>query len=176
MDFKDFYAGLLFLLTYSTFGQSISPFQINDILFELPGKWEVQGQLKSSGQYHLFSKKQKLSLLISVRKQENFEFYNDSLDNKQTLESFYQWESEYWSAQNGRKAEVEKIFHHLEDNYIIWKLTVKNLEENNSEDVSSILLYTVKDKKLISIGISDNNKKNPRTQDELIKLLKEINP
>ncbi|MGG7035461.1 MAG: hypothetical protein ACI7YS_09750 [Flavobacterium sp.] len=149
MKIKSIFLLLAILFSSLSFSQSKTPFLINDELFELPGKWEVKNFLKNSAQYHLYNKKKKLNVLISVRKPSIFEFYKDTLSQKQFLEKFYKWETDYWASENGLKAEVKDIKHNESDDFIIWRLTVKNVEANNGEDIISNILYFMRNKKLI---------------------------
>lgn len=167
----------LIIILFSTisFGQKTSPFQINGELFEIPGKWEYRTQLKESGQFHLTNKKDKLSLLISVRKPENFEFYQKKLSEKELLNKFYKWEYDYWTSPNGIETEVSEIKNNGSNNYIIWKLIIKNMSQNDYKEQISYLLYAVKNNKLISINLTNNtDRKIPLTESESIELLEKI--
>ena len=175
LNFKFFSILILFLASSSSFAQKISPFQINGELFEIPGKWEFRTQLKESGQFHLTNKSEKLSLLISVRKPEKFEFYQEGLTEKELLNKFYKWESDYWTSSNGIKAEVSEVKQNEEKNYIIWKLTLKNMSQNDNKYQTSYLLYAVRNNNLISISLTNNtDKKKPLTETESTELLEKI--
>ncbi len=90
LNIKLFSIFILFLASTFSFAQKKTPFQINGELFEVPGKWEYKNQLKQSGQFHLINKDEKISLLISVRKPEKFEFYKEGLTEKRITECILQ--------------------------------------------------------------------------------------
>jgi len=166
---------IIILISTISFAQKISPFQINGELFEIPGKWEFRTQLKESGQFHLTNKKEKLSLLISVRNPEKFEFYQDNLTEKELLNKFYKWEYDYWASPNGIKTDVSEIKNNENKNYIIWKLIIKNMPENDNKDQTSYLLYALRNNKLIAINLTNNtDRKIPLTEIESIELLEKI--
>lgn len=157
---------ILFFSSLS-FGQSKSPFLINDELFELPGKWEHLGKIENSGQYSFSSKKLNLGLLISVRKKEIFEFNNKDLSEFEFLNKFYIWETEYWR-KDDKNIEIEKIETNETYKFIIWRLKIidKNIE--------GFILSGVRNNKLIGINLSDNNKKEPKSRIEKIEFLKSV--
>ena len=168
MDFK--FLKLLFtivLITNITFGQTKTPFLINDELFELTGKWELLGKIEKSGQYSFSNKKLKIGLLISVRKEENFEFYSKDLTEIAFLNKYYTWETEYW-AKEDKNIEIEKIEIDEVDKFIVWRLKIidKNIE--------NFKLSGVKNNKLIGISLSDKDKIEPKSIIEIIKLLKNV--
>lgn len=166
---------LFILLSNFSFAQKFSSFQINGELFEIPGKWEFKAQLKESGQYHLSNKKEKLSLLISVRKPEKFEFYQEGLSDIELLNKFYKWEYDYWNSSKGIKTEVSEIKRNNERKYIVWKITVKNMPQNNNKDQTSYILYAVRNDNLISINVTDNtDKKKLLTESEAVEFLEKI--
>jgi hypothetical protein len=68
LPFKLFSIIILSLISFSSFAQKKTPFQINGELFEIPGKWEYRNHLKNSGQFHLTNKNEKINLLISSKK------------------------------------------------------------------------------------------------------------
>ena len=158
----------LFFSSNLSFSQS--KFLINGEPFELPGKWETKGLIKESGQYHLYNKKRKLNLLISVRKAQNFEFHNDSLSPRQLLEKWYKWEFDHWS---GQDVEITRINADETKNYILWRLNLKKLEGYNKAIVSTIL-YFVKNEKLIGINLNDGSDKNHMSENEMIKFLEDL--
>ena len=175
MKNKNFLILILILISSFAFAQKKSSFQINGELFEISGKWEYRTQLKESGQFHLTNKSEKLSLLISVRKPENFEFYQEGLTEKELLDKFYKWDYDYWASSNGVKTEVSEIKRDEENNYIIWKLTLKDMPQNNNKDHTSYLLYAIRNNKLIAINLTnDTDKKKPLTETESIDLLEKI--
>lgn len=166
---------ILFLVSTSSFAQKKTPFQINGELFEIPGKWEYKNHLKQSGQFHLSNKDEKISLLISVRKPEKFEFYKEGLTEKELLNAFYKWEYDYWASSNGVKAEVSEIKRNEEKNYIIWKIIVRNMPQNDHKDQTSYLLYAVRNNNLISFNLTNNtDKKILLTEAESVELLEKI--
>ena len=79
----------IFIFSNLSFGQSKSPFLINNELFELPGKWKHIGKIENSAQWGFSNDKLKLTLLINVRKPENFEFYNKEQSEFEFLNNFY---------------------------------------------------------------------------------------
>lgn len=161
------------LISTVSFAQKISFFQINGELIEIPGKWVYKTQLKESGQFHLINKNEKLSLLISVRNPEIFEFYQDNLTEEELLHKYYKWEYDYWNSPKGIKTEVSEIKQNK--NYIIWKLIIKNTPHNNNKDQTSYLLYTVKNNKIIAINLSSlTDRKIPLTESESIELIEKI--
>lgn len=165
---------ILFLFSTYSFAQKKSHFQINGELFEVPGKWEYKDQLKHSGQFHLSNKNEKISLLISVRKPEKFEFYKEGLTENELLNAFYKWEYDYWTSPNGVKAEVSEIKRNEENNYIIWKVILKNRSEYDNKDLTSYLLYAVRNNNLISLTLTNNtDKKTPLTETESIERLEQ---
>ena len=174
-NYRCYFSLLLCLfISVATFAQKKSKYQINGELFELPGKWEFRNQIKESGQFHLVNKKDSSSLLISVRKPENFEFYRDGISDKELLNKFYQWESDYWSSSDGLQAEVSEILRDQREKYIIWKILIKNIESNNKDKIS-YLLYTVHHNKLIGITFSANSdRKISLTNEEAVAFLKKI--
>ncbi|MDN3691310.1 hypothetical protein QWZ06_03055 [Chryseobacterium tructae] len=166
---------LLFLISASSFAQKKTPFQINGELFEFPGKWEYKDQLKHSGQFYLSNKAEKIILSVSVRKPEKFEFYKEGLTEKELLNAFYKWEYDYWASSNGVKADVSEVKRNEEKNYIIWKITLKDKPQNDHKNLTSYLLYAVRNNKLISFNLTNNiEKKNPLTETESIELLEQI--
>ena len=166
---------LLILISTISHAQKASLFVINEESFEIPGNWKFIGHIEESGQFHLTNKKEKLNLMISVRKSEYFEFYQENLSEKELLDKFYKWEYDYWSSPNARKTEVSETKRNEEKNYIIWKINIKNMPENDNNDKISYLLYTVKNNKLISLNLSNNRgRKNQLTEIESIEHLEKI--
>ena len=157
----------IFIFSNLSFGQTKSPFLINNELFELPGKWEHLGKIENSGQYSFSSKKLKLGLLISVRKSEIFDFYNKELTEFEFLNKFYIWETEFWGKDDGN-IEIEKIEVNETEKYIIWRLKIID------KSIESFMLSGVRNSKLIAISSSDNNKKEPKSRTEKIEFLKNI--
>jgi hypothetical protein len=157
----------IILFSNITFGQTKTPYSINDELFELPGKWELLGKIEKSSQYSFTNKKIKLGLLISARKKEMFDFYSKELSDFDFLNKFYTWETEYW-AKDDNNIEIEKIEINETEKFIILKLKIidKNIE--------SFILSGVRNNKLIGINLSDNNKKEPKSRTEKIEFLKNI--
>lgn len=158
---------IIILISNITFGQTKTHYSINDELFELPGKWELNGKIEKSGQYSFSSKKLKLVLLISVRKKEIFDFYEKEITDFEFLNKFYAWETEYW-AKDDNNIEIEKIETNEIDKYIIWRLNIidKNIE--------SFIIHGIKKNKLVGIILSDNNKKNPKSRIENIEYVRNI--
>lgn len=156
-----------FIFTNLSFGQLKSPFLINNELFELPGKWKVNGHLESSGQYSISNKKLNLGLLISVRKIEGFDFYSKDLTEFEFLNKFYIWEPEYWAKDGGEKVEIEKIEINEAEKYIIWKIVLIN------KNIENYIFSGVRNGKLILIDFIDN-KKAPKSKEEKIEFLKNI--
>ena len=157
----------IFIFSNLSFGQTKSPFLINNEMFELPGKWEHLGKIENSGQYSFSSKKLKLGLLISVRKNEIFDFYSKELTEFEFLNKFYIWETEFWGKDDGN-VEIEKIELNETEKYIIWRLKIKD------KNIESFILSGVRNSKLIGISLSDNNKKEPKSRTEKIEFLKKI--
>jgi len=175
LNFNLFSILILLLVSTFSFAQKKTPFQINGELFEVPGKWEYRNQLKQSGQFHLTNKTEKISLSISVRKPEKFEFYKEGLTEKELLNAFYKWEYDYWASSNGVKAEVSEVKRNEEKNYIIWKIIIKNAPQNDHKDQTSYLLYAVRNNNLISLNLTNNtDKKEPLTETESVELLEQI--
>ena len=171
MKFKNFIWLLIInSFLYSNLSFSQSKFLINGEPFELSGKWETKGLNKKSGQYHLYNKKKKLNLLISVRKAKNFEFFNDSLSSRQLLEKWYKWEFDHWS---GEDVEIKRIKLDESINYILWSLNLKKLE-GYSKGIFSTILYFVKNENLIGITLNDGSEKNHMTEDEIIKFMEDL--
>lgn len=165
---------ILFLISTFSFAQKKTPFQINGELFEIPGKWEYKNQLKQSGKFHLSNKDKKISLLISVRKPEKFDFYKEGLTEKELLNAFYKWEYDYWASSSGVKAEVSEIKRNEGRNYIVWRIIVKNMPQNDHKDPTSYLLYAVRNNNLISFNLTNNtDKKIPLTEAESVELLEQ---
>ena len=160
---------LFFILIFSnlSFGQKKTPYLINNELFELPGKWEHIGKIENSAQWGFASKKSKFTLLINVRKPENFEFYNKELSEFDFLNKFYIWETEFWG-KDDNNIEIEKIEINEQEKYIIWRLKIidKNIE--------SFIFSGIRNNKLIGLSLSDNNKKEPKTTNEKIEFLKNL--
>lgn len=170
LPFKLFSIIILSLISFSSFAQKKTPFQINGELFEIPGKWEYRNHLKNSGQFHLTDKNEKINLLISVRKPEKFEFYKEGLSEEELLNQFYTWESDYWKSPNGVKAEISEIKQNKEKKYIIWKIIL-----NDNKDQTSYLLYAVRNNNLISLSLNNNtDKKEPLAEAECTELLEKI--
>ena len=175
MNFKTLLLFICFFSFSSSFSQKTSTFVIGEIAFELPGKWKVVGSVKSSGQYHVANEKEKIGLLISARDASKFEFYNDSLSPTQLVERFYNWEKEYWTAPStNREAIVGTLKLNDSKNYIIWEITVKNIKENNDQDLRNRMLYTLKNNRLISISLADGPKAKALSDEEIIKLFEGI--
>lgn len=174
LNVKLFSIFILFLISIFSFAQKKTPFQINGELFEIPGKWEYKNQLKQSGKFHLSNKDEKISLLISVRKPEKFEFYKEGLTEKELLNAFYKWEYDYWASSSGVKAEVSEIKRNEGKNYIVWRIIVKNMPQNDHKDPTSYLLYAVRNNNLISFNLTNNtDKKIPLTEAESVELLEQ---
>ncbi len=165
---------IVFFNTLSLFSQKKEFYQINDELFELRGNWEVLGKIKSSGQYVLNNKKEKLMLSISVRKSEYFEFYEKDLTEKQLLDKFYKWEYDYWADSTDLNHEVSEIKVNQEKNYIVWKLIIKNFfyENENDKSLTSYILYHVRNKNLISINLS--SRKEEFSENDAVEYLEKI--
>jgi len=157
----------IFIFSNLSFGQSKSPFLINNELFELPGKWKHIGKIENSAQWGFANEKLRLTLLINVRKIENFEFYNKELSEFEFLNKFYTWETEFW-AKDDVNIEIEKIETNETDKYIIWRLKIidKNIE--------SFILSGIRNNKLIGLSLSENNKKEPKSTTEKSEFLKNI--
>lgn len=157
----------IFLFSNLSFGQSKSPFLINNELFELPGKWKHIGKIENSAQWAFANKKSHLTLLINVRKPENFEFYNKDLSEFEFLTKFYLWETEFWG-KDDKNVEIEKIETNEQEKYIIWRLKIidKNIE--------SFIFSGIRNNKLIGLSLSENNKEKPKTRTEKIEFLKNI--
>ena len=157
----------IFIFSNLSFGQSKSPFLINNELFELPGKWKHIGKIENSAQWGFANEKLKLTLLINVRKPENFEFYNKELSEFEFLTKFYLWETEFWG-KDDKNVEIEKIETNEQEKYIIWRLKIidKNIE--------SFIFSGIRNDKLIGISLSDDNKKKPKSRTEKIEFLKNI--
>lgn len=160
---------LLLVITFDFgFSQKITPISINNEIFELPGKWEVQGKIENSGQYAFNNKKLKYLLLISVRKITNFEFYNQEKDNIGFLNDYYGWETKYWTENDtDSNVEVEKYIQDDENIFVIWRL---KLIDKNYEN---FIIGGIRNGKLITISLTDNKDK-PKTKEEIIKFLKDI--
>lgn len=174
LNIKLFSIFVLFLISSSSFAQKKTPFQINGELFEVPGKWEYKDRLKQSGQFRLSNKDEKISLLISVRKPEKFEFYKEGLTEKELLNAYYKWEYDYWTSSAGVKTEVSEVKRNEEKNYIIWKIIIKNMPQNDNKDRTSYLLYAVRNNNLISFNLTNNtDKKTPLTEAESVELLEQ---
>lgn len=91
------------------------------------------------------------------------------------MNKFYKWEYDYWSSSNGIQTEVSETKRNDEKKYIIWKLTLKNMLQNNNKDQTSYLLYAVKNNNLISINLTNNtDKKKLFTESESIELLEKV--
>lgn len=163
---------LLLIFAFS-FSFSQSMFLINDEPFLLQGKWEYRSQLKESGQYHLENEKKKLDVLISVRKREIFDFYDESLSERELVDKFYKWEKDYWQQENGLNAEVFEIKKDTENNFIIWQLVIDDKSVSSKRD-SNYFLFSYRNKKLISISLNQKNDKKLMTENEVIKFLEEI--
>ena len=175
LNIKYFSILALFLISTFSFAQKKTPFQINGELFEFPGKWEYKDQLKQSGQFRLSNKEEKINLLVSVRKPEKFEFYKAGLTEKELLNVFYKWEYDYWASPTGVKAEVSEVKRSEDKNYIIWKIIVRNMPQNDHKDQTSYLLYAVRNNNLISFNLTNNtDKKIPLTEAESVELLEKI--
>lgn len=175
LNVKYFSILALFLISTFSFAQKKTPFQINGELFEFPGKWEYKDQLKQSGQFRLSNKEEKINLLVSVRKPEKFEFYKAGLTEKELLNAFYKWEYDYWASSTGVKAEVSEVKRNEDKNYIIWKIIVRNMPQNDHKDQTSYLLYAVRNNNLISFNLTNNtDKKIPLTEAESVELLEKI--
>lgn len=173
-NFKLFSILLFLLVSMPSFAQKKTPFQINGELFEVPGKWEYRTQLKESGQFHLTNKSEKISMRISVRKPEKFEFYKEGLTEDELLNKFYAWEYDYWASSKGIKAEVAEIKRNEEKKYIIWKIVIKNSPQNNNKDLITYLLYAVRNNNLISLNLTNNTDKTPPlTEAESVELLEQ---
>lgn len=158
---------ITFLFSNLSFGQSKSPFLINNELFELPGKWKHIGKIENSAQWAFANKKSKLTLLINVRKVENFEFYNKELSEFEFLTKFYLWEAEFWG-KDDKNVEIEKIETNEQEKYIIWRLKI--LDKN----IESFIFSGVRNQKLIGLSLTDDNKENPKSRTEIIEFLKNV--
>jgi hypothetical protein len=158
---------ITFLFSNLSFGQSKSPFLINNELFELPGKWKHIGKIENSAQWAFANKKSKLTLLINVRKIENFEFYNKELSEFEFLTKFYLWETEFWG-KDDKNVEIEKIETNEQEKYIIWRLKI--LDKN----IESFIFSGVRNQKLIGLSLTDDNKENPKSRTEIIEFLKNV--
>ncbi len=155
----------IFIFSNLSFGQSKSPFLINNELFELPGKWKHIGKIENSAQWGFANEKLKLTLLINVRKTENFEFYNKEFSEFEFLNKFYIWETEFWG-KDDQNVEIEQIETSEQEKYIIWRLKVidKNIE--------SFIFSGIRNNKLIGLSVTDDNKKKPKSRTEIIEFLK----
>lgn len=157
----------IFIFSNLSFGQSKSPFLINNELFELPGKWKHIGKIENSAQWGFANEKLKLTLLINVRKPENFEFYNKELSEFEFLNKFYIWETEFWG-KDDKNVEIEKIETNEQEKYIIWRLKITD------KNIESFIFSGIRNNKLIGISLSDENKKKPKSRTEKIEFLKNI--
>ena len=159
------------------FGQEKQIFLINEVLFEIPGEWEARGQLVESGQHHLHNKKSQINLMISARDRKKFDF-DKKIKGYELVETFYNWEKDYWTSDNGRKANVEILKKDSTEKYIIWQLNTEVITNDNEiKSISSIFLYTIKKDKLISINyFEDNSKQVKLSTQEIMDYLVSIKP
>jgi len=157
----------IFIFSSLSFGQTKTPYLINNELFELPGKWKHIGKIENAAQWAFANKKLELVLLINVRKTEIFEFYNKEFSEFEFLNKFYEWETEFWG-KDDQNVEIEKIEINEQEKYIIWRLKIidKNIE--------SFIFSGIRNNKLIGISLSDNNKKEPKSRIEKIDFVKNI--
>ena len=160
---------LLFVIAFNVgSSQKITPISINNEIFELPGKWEIQGKNENSGQYAFNNKKLKNLLLISVRKITNFEFYNQERNNIELLNDYYAWETKYWTENNtDSNVEVEKYIQDDENIFVIWR--IKLIDKN----IENFIIGGIRNGKLITISLT-NNKDKPKPKEEIIKYLKDL--
>lgn len=157
----------IFIISNLSFGQSKSPFLINNELFELPGKWKYIGKIENSAQWAFVNEKLKITLLINVRKAENFEFYNKESSEFEFLNKFYLWETEFWK-KDDQNVEIEQIETNEQEKHIIWRLKI--IDRN----IESFIFSGIRNNKLIGISLSDDNKKEPKSRTEKIEFLKNI--
>ena len=157
----------IFIFTSLSFGQSKTPYLINNELFELPGKWKQIGKIENSAQWSFANKKPEYSLLINVRKTEIFEFYNKENTEFEFLNKFYTWETEFWAKDDGN-IEIEKIEINETDKYIIWRLKITD------KNIENFILSGIRNNKLIGLSLSDSDEKKPKSRTEKIEFLKNI--
>ena len=125
----------------------------------------------------MYNKKHKVSLLISVRDRKKFNF-DEAVDGYKLVESFFNWEKDYWIGEHGRKAKVEILKTNEKEKYIVWLLTTEIIHnENEKEEVSSVFLYTTENGKLINISYSEDNDKTEKLSAlEIIDYLLSLKP
>ncbi len=84
------------------------------------------------------------------------------------------WEYDYWASSKGIKAEVAEIKRNEEKKYIIWKIVIKNNPQNNNKDLTTYLLYAIRNNNLISLNLTNNaDKTPPLTEAESVELLEQ---
>ncbi len=116
---------------------------VNEMIFNLPGKWGRGQDYPEGGQYGFKDSAKGLGLMISVRDPKKMEFYNDSLKGFELAKAFYKWDTDYWSDAEG--IEIKKLYEDTTNNYIIWVL--EHPREKN------VILYGVREGKIVGLTL-----------------------
>lgn len=160
----------IFLLFVSqiVFAQKGDKFLINEYLITFPKKVKLVSVDKNSGAFAFTDKKNSI-FQVSVRSGDKMEFYNSDFNQTELLEAFYRWEFDHWKA-NSIGAEVTEIRKEIEQSFILWKIKLKYKEK----DVETIFLYGVKENKVISISIVNQDLSQENKETKIINLFKGI--
>lgn len=124
-------------------GKKYTKAQLNGKLFKIPGSWEYTGLDQSSNQH--FFQNDKGATGLSYNEKIKYDFHDKTQTEKEQLESYYKWESNYLKEQ-GQSIEILK--RDEEQKYIIWKTTVEASE--------NMFLYTTNKDKFISYVIASS--------------------
>lgn len=137
---------------------------IDSIAFHLTGKWQKVNHREESAQYGFVENESKLNISLSVRDPKEMEFYFDTLSNCGIVESYYNWESDYWTTEH--KVKIQKLNQDSNNNFIVWYLAIPQGE--------NIILFGLKENRLISIHLNNSNDYNKMAEDEAIQFLTNI--
>ncbi len=120
---------------------------------ELPGEWVKKNYLESSHQQYFLNKDSTL-ISIAFLNADRFSFYKPELKGFDLIETYFNWESEYFK--EAYKYEIEKLEENKEKQYIIWRVFGDNSDNifffgNKNEIVNSYSIQVTKMSKTESV-------------------------
>ena len=117
---------------------------IDSVIFNLPGEnWKLKDSYNQSGQYMYENKKAKIAVTLSARGKTQYEFYKDSQNDYELVNTFYKWDADYW--RTSTNCEIKEIKKDSLQKFIIWTIKVPNGE--------NYCLYGLKSNHLIRINL-----------------------
>ena len=113
----------------------------------IPNEWKKTSYNQVSKQ-HFFQNSDLTTIAIAKNLKEKYPFYKAEFNEKEFVEEFVKWDSEYWK---GQGLETSIIENKTENNFIIWN--AKNKSETKQE-VNTIFLFGLKNNFVYGFSIS----------------------